>query len=88
MKAVSVLDAKEWAVETFWEVELGDPRRRDRVVQVAAAMAEDPAALLPAQMGDRSALQGAHRLFINEAISFEQGPRATLATHTRPSPAA
>lgn len=72
MKAVSVLNAKEWAVETFGEVELGDPRRRDRVVQVAAAMAEDPAASLPTQMGDRSALQAAHRLFINEAISFEQ----------------
>ncbi len=54
MKSMSVLDAKEWAVETFGEVELGDPRRRDRVVQVAAAMAEDPAASLPTQMGDRS----------------------------------
>jgi len=72
MKAMSVLDAKEWAVETFGEVELGDPRRRDRVVQVAAAMAEDPAVPLPTQMGDPSALQAAHRLFINEAISFEQ----------------
>jgi hypothetical protein len=72
MKAMSVLEAKEWAVETFGEVELGDPRRRDRVVQVAAAMAEDPAASLPTQMGDPSALQAAHRLFINEAISFEQ----------------
>ncbi len=72
MKAVSVLDAKEWARETFGEVELGDPRRGDRVVQVAAAMAENPAASLPTQMGDRSTLQAAHRLFINEAISFEQ----------------
>src|SRR5260370_37290416 len=72
MKAVHVLDAKEWAVETFGEVELGDPRRRDRVVQVAAAMAEDPAASLPSQMGDPSALQAAHRLFMNETISFEQ----------------
>lgn len=62
MEAMSILDAKEWAVETFGAVELGDPRRRDRVVQVAAAMAEDPAALLPAQMGDRSALQGAQSL--------------------------
>jgi hypothetical protein len=72
MKAMRVLDAKEWAIETFGKVELGDPRRSDRVVQVAAAMAENPAASLPAQMGDQSALQAAHRLFINEAISFEQ----------------
>jgi hypothetical protein len=72
MKAIQVLDAKEWAVETFGEVELGDPRRRDRVVQVAAAMAEDPEASLPSQMGDPSALQAAHRLFMNETISFEQ----------------
>jgi len=72
MKAMSVLDAKEWAIETFGKVELGDPRRSDRAVQVAAAMAENPAASLPTQMGDQSALQAAHRLFINEAISFEQ----------------
>jgi Transposase DNA-binding/Transposase DDE domain len=72
MKAMRVLEAKEWAVETFGEVELGDPRRRDRVVQVAAAMAEDPAATLPTQMGDPSALHAAYRVLNNEAISFEQ----------------
>ncbi len=72
MQARSVLDTKEWAVETFGEVELGDPRRRDRLVQIAAAMAEKPVASLPEQMGDPSALQGAHRFFMNEAISFEQ----------------
>jgi len=72
MKAMSVLDAKEWARETFGEVELGDPRRRDRVVQVAAAMAEDPAATLPTQMGDPSALHAAYRMLNHEAIRFEQ----------------
>jgi len=72
MQALSVLDAKKWAVETFGEVELGDPRRRDRVVQIAAAMAEKPVASLPEQMGDPSALQAAHRFFMNEAIGFEQ----------------
>ena len=72
MKAMSVLDAKEWAIETFGEVELGDPRRSDRVVQVAAAMAEDPAATLPTQMGDPSALHAAYRLLNNEAISLVQ----------------
>jgi len=72
MQALSVLDAKEWAAETFGEVELGDPRRRDRMVQIAAAMAEKPGASLPEQMGDPSALQAAHRFFMNEAISFEQ----------------
>src|ERR1700738_2789036 len=72
MKAMQVLDAKEWAVETFGEVELGDPRRRDRLVQIAAAMAEDPAASLPTQMGDPTALHAAHRFFLNDAIRFEQ----------------
>ncbi len=72
MEAMSVLDAKRWAAETFGAVELADPRRRDRVVQVAAAMAENPAASLPTQMGDPSALQAAYRLFNNEAIHFEQ----------------
>jgi hypothetical protein len=72
MKARSVRDAKAWAGETFGEVELGDPRRRDRVVQVAAAMAEHPAGALPTHRGDRSAWQAAHRWFITEAISVEQ----------------
>jgi hypothetical protein len=72
MKAMSVLSAKEWAVETFAGAELGDPRRRDRLVQVAAAMAEDPAATLPTQMGDPSALHAAYRLFNNEAMSLAQ----------------
>lgn len=72
MKAVRVLDAKEWAIETFGEAELGDPRRRDRLIQVAAAMAEDPGATFPTQMGDPSALHAAYRLFNNEAICFEQ----------------
>jgi hypothetical protein len=72
MKAMSVLDAKEWAVKTFGGVELGDPRRGDRVVQVAAAMAEDPAASFPTQISNPSALHAAYRLFNNEAISLEQ----------------
>jgi hypothetical protein len=37
---------EEWAIKTFAPAELGDPRRTDRLVRMAAALAEEPAASL------------------------------------------
>jgi hypothetical protein len=36
-----------WAVRTFGQAELGDLRRTDRLVQLAAALARDPQSSLP-----------------------------------------
>ncbi len=33
---------EKWAVETFGAADLGDPRRTDRLVKVAAALGENP----------------------------------------------
>ncbi len=35
---------EEWASKTFASAELGDVRRTDRLVQIAVALAEEPAA--------------------------------------------
>lgn len=69
MNEAMLLNASEWAIETFGRVELGDPRRTDRAVQMASAMAVEPAASLPLQMGNASALQAAYRFLGNEAVS-------------------
>ncbi len=39
--------AEEWAVKTFGAAELGDPRRTDRLIKVASALAANPSASLP-----------------------------------------
>ena len=39
--------ADEWAAQTFGAAELGDPRRTDRLIKIADALAENPSASLP-----------------------------------------
>jgi hypothetical protein len=39
--------ADKWTVETFGAAELGDPRRTDRLIKIANALAENPSASLP-----------------------------------------
>jgi hypothetical protein len=64
--------AEEWAVETFGAAELGDPRRTDRLVKIAAALGENPSVSLPASMGNWADTQGMYRFLSNEAVSHEQ----------------
>ena len=61
-----------WAIQTFAPADLGDPRRTDRLVQIATALAEHPAASLPQAMRDASATMAAYRFLNSEAISHEQ----------------
>jgi hypothetical protein len=58
-----------WAVQTFGDVQLGDPRRRRRVLQVAAALAQDPSASLPVQLQDLAALKGGYHLLHSPHIT-------------------
>ncbi|WP_040447536.1 transposase DNA-binding-containing protein [Ktedonobacter racemifer] len=39
--------ADTWAVQTFGAAELRDPRRTDRLIKIANALAENPSASLP-----------------------------------------
>ncbi len=65
-------NAERWAVQTFGTAELGDPRRTDRLVTMAAALAENPAASLPKSMRNWADTLAAYRLLDNEAITHEQ----------------
>jgi len=62
--------AEEWAVKTFVAAELGDPRRTDRLIKVASALAANPSASLPHALESWGETQGAYRLLSNDAISY------------------
>jgi hypothetical protein len=51
MQTGTLMSAQQWAEQTFGEVDLGHQRREERVVRIATAMAIDPGASLPQQMG-------------------------------------
>jgi len=72
MNASTLLSAQEWAEETFGGVRLGDKRRRERAVIMAAAIAHDPAASLPAQMQEEAALQAAYRFLQTPGVTYEK----------------
>ena len=58
---------QQWAEELFGQVGLGDQRRTERVVWMAAR----PMGSLPQQMGDWRGLKAAYRLLDNAAVSHE-----------------
>jgi hypothetical protein len=72
MNVKELENAEKWAVETFGAAELGDPRRTDRLVKVAAALGENPSVSLPRSMRNWADTQGAYRFLGNEAVTHEQ----------------
>jgi hypothetical protein len=66
-----LLSAADWADREFGAVDLGDRRLNRRAVKVAAAMAGDPQASIPAQNGLWKATKGAYRLFEHPRTTFE-----------------
>ncbi|MBI3961970.1 MAG: IS4 family transposase [Deinococcus sp.] len=79
-----VPSAAQWAAQQFGQVDLGDKRLNQRAVEMAVKMAAYPEASLPNQMGSRTALVGAYRLFNNETVTVE----ALLAPHCQQTLAA
>lgn len=63
---------EEWAVKTFGAADLGDPRRTDRLVKMAAILGENPSVSLPTSMRNWADTQGAYRFLTNEAVTHEQ----------------
>lgn len=72
MRAATMLSAQEWAEQTFGSVCLGDERRRRRAVQIATALAHDPAASLPAQLHEQAGLKATYRFLETADITYEQ----------------
>lgn len=64
--------AENWAVSTFGAAELGDPRRTDRLVKIACALAENPSASLPHASETWGETMGAYRFLDNPTIGYEQ----------------
>lgn len=70
MSSTAMLEPLPWAQQLFGAARLGDPRRTARVIQMAAAMAAQPAASIPEQMGSWAATHAAYAFLDNEAVSF------------------
>ena len=65
-----VTDAACWADENFGRCDLGDKRRRARLVRVASDLARRAgSSLLQACDGDDAASEGLYRLLRNEAVA-------------------
>lgn len=68
-----------WAAEELRTVDLGDPRRNRRLIQLVEALAAHPAASLPEACSSWAATKAAYRFWDNPHIS----PEAIRAAHTR-----
>lgn len=68
-----------WAAEELRAVDLGDPRRNRRLIQLVEALAAHPAASLPEACPSWAATKAAYRFWDNPHIS----PAAIRAAHTR-----
>ncbi|MFL5589874.1 MAG: IS4 family transposase [Ktedonobacteraceae bacterium] len=88
MNASTLLSALQWAEDTFGTVRLGDQRRTVRAVEIASAIAHNPAASLPAQMQDDAATEAAYRFLQMPDVSYEKliGPHVaqTRAQASKP----
>ncbi len=78
MPASTLLSPQQWAETTFGSVELGDPRRDERTLRIAAALATDPGASLPKQMHGGADLEATYRFLQSPAVSYEQVIRPHL----------
>jgi len=69
---------QRWAEVEFGQAELGDKRRRERLIEVASALGRRPrASLSEAADGDEAALKGMYRFFDNDCVEHE----AILESH-------
>ena len=70
--------ANEWAVMTYGSVRLGDERRTQRAVKMASALARDPMATFPKQLGGQGATKAGYRFLESAQTSYEQLMRPHL----------
>ena len=71
MATTSVLDPEAWAVANFGSCELGDNRRTNRAVTLAAQIAAHPDGSTPDQTETWSDLKAAYRLFHEDDVTFQ-----------------
>jgi hypothetical protein len=68
-----------WAEEEFGAADLGDVRRKARLVQLASLLGRQPSASLPDATDDPATLKAAYRFFDNDYVRAE----AMLASHVQ-----
>jgi hypothetical protein len=66
-----------WAVAEFADADLNDPRRTQRLIEIATALAAQPQASFPQACGDMAMLKATYRFFDNNQIS----PNSILEAH-------
>lgn len=65
-------NALEWAIETFEDAALGDPRRTNRLIQIASLYAQNiGSSTVECCDGDTAQIEGAYRFLRNNQISPE-----------------
>jgi hypothetical protein len=72
MNEQDLQEPENWASTTFGAAELGDQRRTDRLVRMAAAIAHDPAASLPTAMRNWGDTLAAYRFLDTPEVTHEQ----------------
>jgi len=82
MRQNELEEPEAWAVRTFGQAELGDLRRTDRLVQLAAALASNPCASLPEALRGEAETVGAYR-FLNQADLLPEQILMPHAVQTR-----
>ena len=80
-------DEQDWSRQMFGECELGDARRTERLVSVAARMSKQMGkSLAKSCQGDNAALLGGYRLLRNDGVDPEairEGGFARVARHAQ-----
>lgn len=62
---------ENWAAYEFGEADLGDKRRRERLIELAEALGAKPEASLPQALAGQAALKAAYRFFDNPAVESQ-----------------
>lgn len=67
----AVMSPEGWAQATFGEVRLGNERRTERAVKLAAAIAREPNVSLPKQLGEPKEVKASYRFLQSAQVSYE-----------------
>jgi hypothetical protein len=75
---------RQWASNEFGAAELGDKRRTDRLVKVAAGLVQQPAGTVTSVFRNSADREGAYRMLANLEVKLEEIRKAsTMATVRR-----
>ena len=74
----NIQSGDSWVVTEFAQAQLSDPRRTQRLIEIATVLASQPQASFPVACGDKPMLKATYRFFDNDQID----PAEILFSHT------